>query len=133
MRYIVKGLILGPSLGTWDQSLRHLEGDTVFGGVLFTNLFLPFGMNPSGKTNSCISCKLKSTRFQQLREAFPYPSTPRFLIFDRDAKFGAEVPIAVRSMPVNAVRTSVQSPWQNGIAERWIGPVGKSCWTTSSQ
>jgi len=35
---------------------------------------------------------------QQLREAFPYQSAPRFLIFDRDAKYGLEVPIAVRSM-----------------------------------
>ena len=33
---------------------------------------------------------------QQLREAFPYQSAPRFLIFDRDAKYGLEVPIAVR-------------------------------------
>jgi len=42
------------------------------------------------------------------------------LIFDRDAKYGLEVPIAVRSMAIRAVRTSFQSPWQNGVAERWI-------------
>ena len=57
---------------------------------------------------------------QQLREAFPYQSTPKFLIFDRDAKYGFEVPIAVRSMCIRPVRTSFESPWQNGIAERWI-------------
>jgi hypothetical protein len=57
---------------------------------------------------------------QQLREAFPYQSVPRFLIFDRDAKYGIEVPVAVRSMAMTPVRTSVQSPWQNGVAERWI-------------
>ena len=57
---------------------------------------------------------------QQLREAFPYQSAPRFLIFDRDAKYGLEVPIAVRSMAIRPVRTSFQSPWQNGIAERWV-------------
>jgi hypothetical protein len=27
---------------------------------------------------------------QQLREAFPFESTPRFLIFDRDGKYGVE-------------------------------------------
>src|SRR5438445_9480245 len=32
---------------------------------------------------------------QQLREAFPYESAPRFLIFDRDAKYGTEVPAAI--------------------------------------
>jgi len=57
---------------------------------------------------------------QQLREAFPYQSTARFLIFDRDSKYGFEVPLAVRAMAMRPVRTSRQSPWQNGIAERWV-------------
>jgi putative transposase len=57
---------------------------------------------------------------QQLREAFPYQWASRFLIFDRDAKYGLEVPIAVRSMAIRPIRTSFRSPWQNGIAERWI-------------
>src|SRR5580704_15361813 len=57
---------------------------------------------------------------QQLREAFPPESAPRFLIFDRDAKYGLEVPVAVRSMAIRPVRTSFGSPWQNGVAERWI-------------
>jgi putative transposase len=57
---------------------------------------------------------------QQLREAFPYESASRFLIFDRDVKYGTEVPAAVRSMGIQCVRTSVESPWQNGIAERWV-------------
>src|ERR1700674_2851620 len=57
---------------------------------------------------------------QQLREAFPYETAPRFLIFDRDAKYGTEVPAAIRSMKIKCVRTSFESPWQNGIAERWI-------------
>ena len=57
---------------------------------------------------------------QQLREAFPDQSAPRFLIFDRDAKYGLEVPTAVRSMAIRPVRTSIQSPGQNGVVERWV-------------
>src|SRR6267378_553003 len=57
---------------------------------------------------------------QQLREAFPFESAPRFLIFDRDAKYRLEVPAAVRSLSVSPVRTSFESPWQNGVAERWV-------------
>jgi hypothetical protein len=53
---------------------------------------------------------------QQLREAFPFGSVPRFLIFDRDAKYGLEVPVAVRSLSICPVQTSFESPWQNGIA-----------------
>lgn len=57
---------------------------------------------------------------QQLREAFPYRSSPRFLIFDRDSKYGLEVACAVRVMAIRPVRTSFESPWQNGVAERWV-------------
>src|SRR5664280_2870224 len=58
---------------------------------------------------------------QQLREAFPYDSAPRFLLLDHDAKYGLEVPASMRSLNMTPVRTSIRSPWQNGIAERWVG------------
>ena len=58
---------------------------------------------------------------QQLREAFPFDSASRFLIFDRDAKYGEDVHAAVRALNMSPVRTSFASPWQNGIAERWVG------------
>jgi putative transposase len=57
---------------------------------------------------------------QQLREAFPFESASRFLIFDRDGEYGLEVPVAVRSLKISPVRTSFESPWQNGVAERWV-------------
>jgi transposase InsO family protein len=56
----------------------------------------------------------------QLREAFPFESASRFLIFDRDAQYGLEVSVAVRSLKMRPVRTSFESPWQNGVAERWV-------------
>ena len=58
---------------------------------------------------------------QQLREAFPFDLAPQFLIFDRDIKYGLEVPTAVRSLKMRPVQTSFESPWQNGVAERWVG------------
>jgi hypothetical protein len=68
---------------------------------------------------------------QQLREAFPYESAPRFLIFDRDAKYGLEVPVAVRSMiirfePGFAVLGRMEQ--RNGGSK----VVAAICWTTSS-
>jgi putative transposase len=57
---------------------------------------------------------------QQLREAFPYASQHRYLIHDRDAKFGLEVTAAVQAIGLESVRTSFRSPWQNGVAERWV-------------
>jgi putative transposase len=58
---------------------------------------------------------------QQLREAFPYESAPKFLLFDHDQKYGLEVPAALRSLQITGVQTSIRSPWQNGVAERWVG------------
>jgi len=58
---------------------------------------------------------------QQLREAWAYKQPHRFLLFDRDAKFGAEVVSAVRDMGSEPARTAFRSPWQNGVAERWVG------------
>jgi putative transposase len=57
---------------------------------------------------------------QQLREAFPFESASRFLVFDRDGKYGAEVPAVIRSLKIKPVRTSFESPWQSGAAERWV-------------
>jgi transposase InsO family protein len=58
---------------------------------------------------------------QQLRDAFPTDSAPRYLLYDRDSIFSGEVTAAVRSFGTEPVRTAYRSPWQNGLAERWVG------------
>jgi hypothetical protein len=52
---------------------------------------------------------------QQLREAFPECSADQYLIFDRDAKFGAEVHQFLDSASISGC---YRSPWQNGVAKR---------------
>ena len=58
---------------------------------------------------------------QQLREAFPDSTPYRYVILDRDTKFDAEVLRVLRSSGLEPKRTSRESPWQNGVAERWVG------------
>ena len=58
---------------------------------------------------------------QQLREAFPDSTPYRFVIVDRDTNFDAEVLNVLRSIGLKPKRTSRESPWQNGVAERWVG------------
>ena len=58
---------------------------------------------------------------QQLREAFPYDAASRYLIFDRGSNFNEEVIEVVKSFGIEPKRTSFRSPWQNGVAERWVG------------
>jgi putative transposase len=58
---------------------------------------------------------------QQLREAFPYDYTPKYLIFDRALNFGGDVVDTMKCLDIHPKRTSFRSPWQNGIAERFVG------------
>ena len=58
---------------------------------------------------------------QQLREAFPEALPYRYAVFDRDSTFNADVVTFLKATGLQPKRTSVQAPWQNGIAERWVG------------
>jgi transposase InsO family protein len=60
---------------------------------------------------------------QQLREAFPLPCPYRYVVFDRDRKFAGDVRGFLKASGVKPVRTSVRSPWQNGVAERWVASI----------
>jgi putative transposase len=50
-----------------------------------------------------------------------FDTPPRFLIFDREHTFDGEVLETLDSLGVRPVLTAVRSPWQNGVAERWVG------------
>jgi transposase InsO family protein len=58
---------------------------------------------------------------QQLREAFPEAAPYRYVIMDRDSKLDEDVIDFLRATSLKPIRTSVQAPWQNGTAERWVG------------
>jgi transposase InsO family protein len=58
---------------------------------------------------------------QQLREAFPEVTRYRYVILDHDSIFNSDVIGFLKATGLKPKRTSVQAPWQNGIAERWIG------------
>ena len=58
---------------------------------------------------------------QQLREAWPESCPYRYAILDRDGKFGREVPELLKASGMKPIRITPASPWQNGVAERWVG------------
>jgi len=60
---------------------------------------------------------------QQLREAFPFDTAPRYAILDRDGKYGHQVPAVLQSMGVKPVRTAPRCPWQNPYVERFGGTL----------
>ena len=58
---------------------------------------------------------------QQLRESFPDAGPYRYVILDRDSKFDADVIAFLKASGLKPKRTSVRAPWQDGIAEGWVG------------
>jgi transposase InsO family protein len=58
---------------------------------------------------------------QQMREAWPYVPAHRFLLFDRDAKFGSNLVSFANEMGSQPIRTAFRSPRQNGVAEGRVG------------
>jgi putative transposase len=63
----------------------------------------------------------------QLREAFPWDSSPRYLLRDRDRIFGLEFVKQVKAMGIQQVLSAPRSPWQRAYAERVIGSIRCEC------
>ncbi len=68
---------------------------------------------------------------QQLREAFPYDTAPRYLIFDRDSIFSPAVVEFIRAMGTKPVRISYRSPWQTEPLNAGSGTAAESFSSTS--
>jgi hypothetical protein len=64
---------------------------------------------------------------QQLVEAFPWQSAPRYLLRDRDAVYGVVFLRRAQSMGIHEVKTAARSPWQNPYVERLIGTLRREC------
>ena len=64
---------------------------------------------------------------QQIAEAFPWNTAPRYLLHDRDSLYAGPFRQRVRGMGVREVVTAPQSPWQNPYAERLIGSIRREC------
>jgi transposase InsO family protein len=54
---------------------------------------------------------------RQIRDAFPWNETPRYLIRDRDAAYGHAVRRRLQAMGIRDHPTAPRSPWQNAYAE----------------
>src|SRR5712691_5114191 len=63
---------------------------------------------------------------QQLREAFPWDESPRYLVHDRDTAFEGWATTA-RAIGIDEVITAAHSPWQNAYAERLIESIRREC------
>jgi len=64
---------------------------------------------------------------QQIINAFPWDTAPRYLLRDRDNIYGSFFQIRVENMNINEVKIAPQSPWQTPYIERLIGSIRREC------
>ena len=64
---------------------------------------------------------------QQVVEAFPWDTAPKYLLRDRDTIYGDWFRRRVKNMGIEEVLTAPQSPWQDPYSERLNGNVRREC------
>ena len=64
---------------------------------------------------------------QQMVEAFPFGTPPRYLLRDRDGIYGTEFVHHVESLGMEQKLIAPRSPWQNPMVERLIGSIRREC------
>ena len=64
---------------------------------------------------------------QQIVEAFPWDTPPKYLIRDRDGIYGFDFTRRVSALGIKQIRTAKRSPWQNPYVERVIGSIRREC------
>ncbi len=64
---------------------------------------------------------------QQVIEAFPWDTAPKYLLRDRDNIYGGRFRQRVQGMGIEQVVTAYKSPWQNAYVERLNGSIRREC------
>jgi len=64
---------------------------------------------------------------RQIIEAVGLDKSPKYVVRDRDRKFGSFFSRKVSSIGLREVLTAPASPWQNAYAERVIGTLRREC------
>lgn len=64
---------------------------------------------------------------QQLREATPWGKGPKYLIRDRDKKYGLQFSRVASVSGINELKTPYRAPRANSICERYMGSLKREC------
>lgn len=95
-------------------------------GVLFVFLVLAHHRRKILHFN-VTNCPSASWTAQQMVEAFPYCTAPRYLLRDRDSIYGHAFWHRVQSLGLEEKLIAPRSPWQNPYLERLIGSIRREC------
>jgi putative transposase len=64
---------------------------------------------------------------QQLREATPFGTAPRFLVRDNDGKYGPAFARVAAGRRITVLHTPIRAPRANATCERFLGSVRREC------
>jgi transposase InsO family protein len=64
---------------------------------------------------------------QQVVNAFPYDTAPKYLLRDRDSIYSSAFVQRVEGMGIEQKIIAPRSPWQNPYAERLVGSIRREC------
>jgi putative transposase len=64
---------------------------------------------------------------QQLREATPFMEHPKYLIHDRDNKFGSQFSALATHTGIEIIKTPYRTPQANAFCERFMGSLKREC------
>jgi len=64
---------------------------------------------------------------QQIVDAFPWDTAPRYMLRDRDGIYGPYFKRRVAGLDIEQVPTAPRSPWQSPYVERVIGSIRREC------
>ena len=64
---------------------------------------------------------------QQLREATPFDTHPKYLFRDNDSKFGTQFARVAASSCIKILKTPYRAPKANSFCERFLGSVRREC------
>ena len=101
---------------------------TVVHDLLFRPLYIFLIINLQSRQIVHAAITRSPTDFwtaQQLREATPWGDGPKYLIRDRDKKFGAH--FAAAASGIKILKTPVRAPRANSFCERFIGSLKREC------
>jgi putative transposase len=125
-----------PPSPTWKTFLKNHVQDlvaldlfvvpTVTYKVLFVLLILAHGRRRVVHFNITEHPTAQWTA-QQVVEAFPWETAPRYLLRDLDGIYGAPFRQRVRHMGIEEVLIAPKNPWQNPYVERLIGSIRREC------
>ena len=125
-----------PPSQTWRTFLaNHLSAiasmdfftvSTLTGRLLFVFVVLAHHRRRILHVN-CTERPTSAWTAQQLVEAFPDDTAPRWLLRDRDNIYDEHVRRRIANLGIAEVVSSPRSPWQNPYVERVIGSLRREC------